>query len=207
MKKVLLLLVSIVITCTVLLNCTLAFAANFRMYYILEPAAEITSNSARISGTVIQGPIINNDPIWPGYVFILEYWETNNPSTTKKDIGVGAGTDGCIFNELLTGLKPNTEYTYKIISGMPCSPYPDTPSALTFKTLGSSLVGDLNADGKIDSTDCTLMKRYLLRIITVLPTEDELLIGDLNGDNSINSTDYVLLKKYVLRIITEFPKS
>jgi len=68
-------------------------------------------------------------------------------------------------------------------------------------------IGDVNADGVINSSDYSLMKRYILRFVTDLPADDDLWVGDLNGDNVINSTDYNILKRYLLRIITEFPKS
>lgn len=68
-------------------------------------------------------------------------------------------------------------------------------------------IGDVNADGIINSTDYTLMKRYVLRIITDFPAHDDMWVGDVNGDNTINSTDYNCVKRYLLRIIDEFPKS
>lgn len=67
-------------------------------------------------------------------------------------------------------------------------------------------VGDVNADGVINSTDYTLMKRYVLHIINDFPADDDMWVGDVNGDNAINSTDYNYVKRYLLRIIDEFPK-
>ncbi|HEX9058978.1 MAG TPA: carbohydrate-binding protein [Clostridia bacterium] len=63
--------------------------------------------------------------------------------------------------------------------------------------------GDINGDGKINSTDCSALKRYLL---TGAPAVD-VKVSDLNGDGQVNSTDYALLKRYILGIITEFPVS
>jgi glucuronoarabinoxylan endo-1,4-beta-xylanase len=67
-------------------------------------------------------------------------------------------------------------------------------------------IGDLNGDDSVDSTDITLMKRYLLRKISDFPVDDELYAADVNGDDEINSTDLTLLKRYVLRKIDKFPK-
>ncbi|MFZ5988606.1 MAG: carbohydrate-binding protein [Bacillota bacterium] len=64
--------------------------------------------------------------------------------------------------------------------------------------------GDVNGDTNIDSTDLTLMRRYVLRIINDFPVSDDLYCGDLNGDGLINSTDYTLLKRYILKIIISF---
>lgn len=70
-------------------------------------------------------------------------------------------------------------------------------------------VGDLNADGSVNSTDITYMKRYLLRIINHFPYQEKAWLyvpaGDTNGDGAINSTDMTVLKRYVLHIIDEFP--
>lgn len=53
----------------------------------------------------------------------------------------------------------------------------------------SFVYGDLNGDNSLDSTDLTLLKRYLLRKIFDFPVEDDLKSADLNGDGEINSTD------------------
>ena len=65
------------------------------------------------------------------------------------------------------------------------------------------LYGDVNDDGKINSTDSALLSRYTLDIIS----EDRINIkaADLNGDDKINSMDYVLLGRYLLEMIDEFP--
>ncbi|TYQ18080.1 UNVERIFIED_CONTAM: expansin (peptidoglycan-binding protein) [Acetivibrio alkalicellulosi] len=68
------------------------------------------------------------------------------------------------------------------------------------------LIGDVNNDGVVNSTDAAIMKRYLLGIIDTFPVEDEMLTADTNGDGVIDSTDYVLLRRYILGIIDKFPK-
>ncbi|TYQ15856.1 UNVERIFIED_CONTAM: alpha-tubulin suppressor-like RCC1 family protein [Acetivibrio alkalicellulosi] len=67
-------------------------------------------------------------------------------------------------------------------------------------------IGDINGDNKVNSTDLTLLRRYILEIISDFEVEDNLWSADLNGDNLINSTDYALLKRYIIESITEFPK-
>ncbi len=68
-------------------------------------------------------------------------------------------------------------------------------------TVGSK--GDVNGDGEIDSTDVTLLKRYLLRKTSL--TGDNFSNADTNGDGEVDSTDLTLLKRYILRKITSFP--
>ena len=72
--------------------------------------------------------------------------------------------------------------------------------------------GDLNGDTNIDSTDLTLLKRYLLRKLSKFPLDEEapdgydsLKAADLNADDSIDSTDLTILKRYLLRKIDKFP--
>jgi len=70
------------------------------------------------------------------------------------------------------------------------------------------LYGDINLDGKINSSDVTLLKRYIVKSIDVFPTADperSLIASDVNGDGRVNSTDYSYLKRYVLKIIPTIP--
>ncbi|MFZ5988939.1 MAG: non-reducing end alpha-L-arabinofuranosidase family hydrolase, partial [Bacillota bacterium] len=57
---------------------------------------------------------------------------------------------------------------------------------------GSGSLGDLNADGSVDSTDYQLLRRHLLRI--TLLTGTNLSNADVNRDGSVDSTDYTLFK-------------
>ncbi|MDQ2085784.1 dockerin type I domain-containing protein [Herbivorax sp. ANBcel31] len=63
--------------------------------------------------------------------------------------------------------------------------------------------GDLNGDGIIDSTDYTILTRYLLEVIDDFPAPKE--AADLNGDGSIDSTDLFILRRYLLAYIDSFP--
>ncbi|TYQ16846.1 UNVERIFIED_CONTAM: GH35 family endo-1,4-beta-xylanase [Acetivibrio alkalicellulosi] len=63
--------------------------------------------------------------------------------------------------------------------------------------------GDLNGDGRIDSSDVILLRRYILEIIDNFPVSKT--AADLDGNGTINSTDYILLRRYVLEIIDVFP--
>lgn len=83
---------------------------------------------------------------------------------------------------------------YSIIKDVPrISPSP-SPS------IPSGTLGDLNGDGKVNSTDYAALKRHLLEI-TVLPSW-RIPLADLNGDGKVNSTDYALLKRVILGTAT-----
>ena len=62
--------------------------------------------------------------------------------------------------------------------------------------------GDLNEDGIIDSSDYTLLTRYILEITTSLKNPTA---ADLNGDGIINTLDLSLLQRHILEIISTFP--
>lgn len=67
------------------------------------------------------------------------------------------------------------------------------------------ILGDLNGNKRVESTDLSYLKRYILGIITEFPVKDGKTAADLNRDGKIDSTDYTLLKRYILGIISEFP--
>lgn len=65
--------------------------------------------------------------------------------------------------------------------------------------------GDLDGSGQVDSTDLTILKRYVLRKLFTFPYDKGKLAADVNADNSIDSTDITLMKRYILRKIDKFP--
>lgn len=67
----------------------------------------------------------------------------------------------------------------------------------------SILKGDVNGDGKINSTDYALLRRYLLE--TVEFTEEQKESADLDNNGKINSTDYSILRRYLLGSIEKLP--
>ncbi|TYQ15437.1 UNVERIFIED_CONTAM: dockerin type I repeat protein [Acetivibrio alkalicellulosi] len=66
------------------------------------------------------------------------------------------------------------------------------------------MLGDINGDNRIDSTDYVLLRRYVLGISSI-PVEDIYAVADLNLDGKIDSTDCIILRRYLLDIITSLP--
>lgn len=62
--------------------------------------------------------------------------------------------------------------------------------------VGVSLPGDVNGDGRINSRDVSLMKKYMAEVVG----DGDIVFGntDLNGDNRINSKDLSALKKLLV---------
>jgi len=55
------------------------------------------------------------------------------------------------------------------------------------------LYGDVNDDGKVNSTDLTLLKRYVLKAVSTLPSSKAEKNADVNRDGRVNSSDVTIL--------------
>lgn len=196
-------LVVMMVSC-LLFNQTIIHGANYAMYYNLSQATDITTTSATIEGELIRGAKTDDGITLPGYAFSLIVTDLK---TNKIVQSFFLGSSESKFIKSISGLTPNTEYSCTVEGGVSISPVEGTPKEVTFKTLGSKptlLMGDTNNDNEINSTDYSLLKRYMLSV-SFGSRDDEYITGDLNGDEVIDSTDLALLKRYVLGIIFEFP--
>ncbi|HEX9062874.1 MAG TPA: carbohydrate-binding protein, partial [Clostridia bacterium] len=66
-----------------------------------------------------------------------------------------------------------------------------------FSPVKSSLMGDVNGDGKVNSTDVSIEKRVILGTYTGDTSH-----ADVSSDGKINSTDYSIVKRIVLGVYT-----
>lgn len=64
--------------------------------------------------------------------------------------------------------------------------------------LGDSkiVIGDINSDGKVNSLDYVLIRKYILKQTTL--SNIQKVAADMNSDSSINSMDYILIRKKIL---------
>ncbi|ODM26686.1 pectin esterase [Clostridium sp. Bc-iso-3] len=147
--------------------------------------------------------------------------------TTKADVTVYVGLDSRVAN-VPSWLSNWTKTTESITDdGTPSvtyNLYKKDFSSNTVVTLGANgtssgvvnyiviikqsnqksiIYGDLNGNGTVDSTDYTLLKRYILKQIN-LP-QDKIEAADLNRNGSVDSIDYSILKRFLLKIITQLP--
>lgn len=124
-----------------------------------------------------------------------ESWNSKIPANGGY-VSFGFNISFSETNESPTNFKVNGSSTTKGNDPTP-TPIP-TP-------IETQIVGDVNGDKAVDSTDITVLKRYLLKITPDLPVDNDLVAADLNLDNNIDSTDYSILKRYILKIITSLP--
>ncbi len=66
----------------------------------------------------------------------------------------------------------------------------------------SVMIGDVNGNGKVDSTDARLVLQYAVKKISSL---DALDAADVDGNGRVDSTDARLILQYAVRKITQFP--
>ena len=70
-------------------------------------------------------------------------------------------------------------------------------------TVGSAVVlGDVNADGKVNNVDAALVYAYHNKKLTL--TEDQLAAADVNGDGKVNNVDAALIYAYHNKKLTKF---
>ena len=116
------------------------------------------------------------------------------PFRIESSISEYDQTDDYSFNPDMKELGDNSKITAYVMEELKYGIEPVKTSSV--------IVGDLNGSGSVDSTDYSIMKRYLLGILDI--DSKYLKAADVNGDGSINSTDYALMKRYLLGILTSF---
>lgn len=77
-----------------------------------------------------------------------------------------------------------------------------TPASVTVAAAPTYTLGDINNDGKIDSTDSLEALRASVGLITLTATQN--LAADVNLDTKIDSTDSLQILRYSVGLITAF---
>ena len=65
--------------------------------------------------------------------------------------------------------------------------------------------GDINGDSRVNVADYTLLRRFILEVITSFDYIYGEEAADVNADGQINVADYTLMRRYILEIINVFP--
>jgi len=146
----------------------------------------------------------------PGYIdFYVDgkkvYRGTRNipvtPGKIMMNLWPGTGVDGWLGPyDGRTPLTAEYEYVKYYPDGVPQVTSNPTSPVVTPTPSGSFIKGDINGDGNVNSTDYSLFKRYLLKVVRELPIND-LRAADLNNDGKVDSTDATILKRYLVRTI------
>ncbi|TYQ15669.1 UNVERIFIED_CONTAM: endoglucanase Cel9W [Acetivibrio alkalicellulosi] len=120
------------------------------------------------------------------------------------------GLDGTGMDGIITEYVPIYDNGVKVYGKEPGGGgvSPTQPPVPTDEPVGQVVLGDLNGDGLINSTDVILLRRYILEILNFSnASERDLFVtaADINGDGAVNSSDYILLRRFILEIPVSYP--
>ncbi len=62
----------------------------------------------------------------------------------------------------------------------------------------TTLIGDVDGNGKVGTSDYVLIRKYLLKISNL--TNEELKRADVNSDGKVNPSDYIVIRKILLGV-------
>lgn len=116
----------------------------------------------------------------------------------------GTLTDGTTEVTLQLGRGQTMYHNQSASGGTMQAGVTTTPLTVTVSIrVGESaaLWGDVNGDGKVDSTDAVLLLRYAAKLSVTIDTS----VADVSGDGKIDSTDVVLILRYAAKLISKFP--
>lgn len=70
-------------------------------------------------------------------------------------------------------------------------------------TVGGILYGDANGDGKVNTSDLALLRKYLANYVYATGTSSVTVYAgaDANGDGKVNTSDLALLRKYLANYV------
>ncbi|HEX9063225.1 MAG TPA: dockerin type I domain-containing protein [Clostridia bacterium] len=91
----------------------------------------------------------------------------------------------------------SSEYTMKVVLSNGGSTRIETPTPIPVS------LGDVNGDGKINSTDLSLLKRHLLKVSEL--SGNAFISADIDSNGNVNSKDYSYLKRHLLGLIEVLP--
>lgn len=60
----------------------------------------------------------------------------------------------------------------------------------------NAMIGDVNSNGRIDAMDYMLVKRYVLRTVSL--NDEQIAAADVDGNGKVQAMDYMLIKRHVL---------
>ncbi|WP_265444666.1 cellulase family glycosylhydrolase [Acetivibrio straminisolvens] len=132
-----------------------------------------------------------NDNKYDNYLYPV-LWKTDDGKFIGLDHKIPLGKNGISISQLSD--NPTTKPT-------PTPSATPTPTATSPKPTDAILYGDVNGDGKVNSSDVAMLRRYLIGLVNEINEE----AADVNLSGAINSTDLTILKRYLLRSISELP--
>jgi len=96
------------------------------------------------------------------------------------------------------GTKPSASAPTAKPTAKPTDKPADTPTVVPTQS-GKVMVGDVNADGKVDITDLSIISLYILGDYKF--TAEQSVAGDTEKDNDVNLADLAKLRQFISKVI------
>lgn len=163
----------------------------FYMDYDIESGFDCVAGEASGTGTMICAPYDNR-----GWQIL---WYT---ADEVSDSGVLFTMTLKVSEEAEAGTYPVTVYysPSNTISGAYFEEANISNALISLESDSSVLVGDVNCDGQITTSDVILTARYIVGLVNI--SEQQQILADANGDANITNADVILLARYLLGLAT-----
>lgn len=182
-------------------------AYSFEELWGIEVARRYLQNEAFAYGERVGIP--------PEYWGLSKQWQTAPPPPTLKTktstsitlneiagaeyrLENGEWQDSLVFN----GLAPNS--SYNVYARMKETGTHCVSPRSTELLVINALLGDVNADGRVDITDVLLLKRHIA-LLPVNLNEHQKRVADVVHDGELNIEDVLLLQKFIAKLVTNLP--
>lgn len=149
-------------------------------------------NAGPVSGNKMKAPLIcilrcEGAPVNCYYLDTsCDAEDTVGTALTDERMRSAAGYAGFDFTGVWT-MEGKSDYPYaELRYGFPNDPIPEIPL----------MMGDVNGDGTVDSTDALLLLRWTMELAEL--DEQQLSRGDVNGDGIADSSDALLILRMAL---------
>lgn len=113
------------------------------------------------------------------------YYDTKNACFRSEDLHAVAAQYGFPYSEM-TRIMVRTYITEMTITKVTLFQQTQSPAVL---------LGDVNADGKVEVTDAIALQKWLLVVNTHLASAEN---ADISGDGKLNAYDLALLKRTII---------
>ncbi len=160
--------------------------------------SEVTVSGKVAQGQTLTANVTCNDGTVPSSSQVTYCWQSSTDGTVWSNIAnANSATYTLTSNDRLKYIRCTV--TASDTNGTIC---PDTLASSPTATK-VVLFGDVDMDGMIGVSDCSVIQRYNAQIIEL--TAEQMIAADVNGDGYANALDISDIQRYIAGHITSFP--
>ena len=143
--------------------------------------------------SLTEGKVLDKDDTFkPGHAYVFGVQLKADEGYEFSENTIATLNSGEIELYYMTGVHPTNNTLYNVFAAIYTVPDGEP----------STVIGDLNGDGKVNTADAVIVLKYAAEMITL--DDNQLTAGDCNRDGKVNTADAVLILKYAAEMITEF---